>query len=209
MRSSLLDVSPDVEVRISLIELPDRVGRAESRRRLLEILAAELGVEPGVVRLTAAPGGKPILDPRAGLPDLRFSVAHSANRQLVAVCDASEVGVDIEQHRLRARIDGLARRAMSEAELDAWRAVADPAERAQRFYDLWTRKEAYVKGLGTGLVTDLATVELEPASRKPRTWRVARRDQDPSWWIAELEVGAGWSAAVACERGPIRVSTRG
>jgi 4'-phosphopantetheinyl transferase len=47
----------------------------------------------------------------------------------------------------------------------------------------WVRKEAYLKGLGTGLGLDPATVDL---SADP-----------PGWHVAEVDAGPGLVAAVA------------
>lgn len=73
-----------------------------------------------------------------------MSISHSAGVVAVALSDVP-IGVDIEkirQPRIRA-----AKRLFTEAEL----AVVD-----SRFWDIWTRKEAYGKAQGRGLYSKLA-----------------------------------------------------
>ena len=65
------------------------------------------------------------------------------------------------------------------------------------FFALWTRKEAYAKGLGEGLGVVMRDLTLEPAG-DPGRWLV-RVTGEPvaDWLVADLEAPAGYSAALA------------
>jgi 4'-phosphopantetheinyl transferase len=54
---------------------------------------------------------------------------------------------------------------------------------------VWTRKEAYLKGLGIGLGRDLRLDHVGASARGPR--------QVPGWAIADVAVEPGYAAAVA------------
>jgi len=66
----------------------------------------------------------------------------------VALSEAA-VGVDIERMRPLDRVERVAVAALSADELEAWRDSS--GDRAERFLRLWTRKEALLKAIGTGL----------------------------------------------------------
>ncbi len=74
-----------------------------------------------------------------------FSISHCKQGIAVAV-DEQPVGIDIESYR--DITPELIAYTMSEAEQEQINAAQDPIK---AFTELWTRKEAYVKFLGTGL----------------------------------------------------------
>ena len=78
-----------------------------------------------------------------------FSISHCKQGIAVVVSD-SPVGIDIEG--LRRVDEGLVRKTMNTQEQAQIAAAANPA---QEFIRLWTRKEAYVKMLGTGIISDM------------------------------------------------------
>jgi 4'-phosphopantetheinyl transferase len=78
-----------------------------------------------------------------------FSISHCKQGIAVVVSD-QPVGIDIEG--MRKVDDGLVRKTMNTQEQDQIAAAANPE---QEFIRLWTRKEAYVKMLGTGIISDM------------------------------------------------------
>lgn len=134
------------------------------------LLAAYMGHAPQALRFAAAAHGKPALaDPQG----LTFSLSHSADGVAVAVAADLDVGIDIElPHAMNAR-DGFVVRFFSAAENQDYFAL-DPAQRDDAFFRLWTRKEAFLKGIGLGLSRALDSftvgigipVEIDP----PDTW---------------------------------------
>lgn len=177
-----------------------RDAYAAARGQLREVLAARLEVEAAAVPIVADHGGKPRLDPAAGLEDFRFNLAHSGERVLIAAAHGREVGADIEGHTLRRRLDALAARIMTPDELTAWRGEDGDDERVASFFAAWTRKEAYAKGLGEGLAVPFPEIELEPVEDRAGWWRARHRGPAaPPWLVGEVEVGPGYSGAVAVE----------
>jgi 4'-phosphopantetheinyl transferase len=65
-----------------------------------------------------------------------------------------DVGVDVELIRADADLDGIAAKFFTRAEQDAL-ASLPPAQRLAASFHCWTRKEAYLKGIGAGLTSPL------------------------------------------------------
>ena len=78
-----------------------------------------------------------------------FSISHCKQGIVVAVSE-TPIGIDIEA--IRPLNEGLLQKAMNPQEQAQIAAAANPE---QEFIRLWTRKEAYVKMLGTGIISDM------------------------------------------------------
>lgn len=84
--------------------------------------------------------GKPFL------PDGPFFSLSHCKKGIAVAMDTQPIGIDIESYR--AVTPELIEHTMSQAEQDQINAADDPIK---AFIELWTRKEAYVKYLGTGI----------------------------------------------------------
>lgn len=89
--------------------------------------------------------GKPQL---AGSSGWHFNKSHSLDCVVVAT-GANEMGVDIEKIR-NARMN-VASRYFTSLEQEWLNETKSPEILDQRFYQIWTAKEAYLKFLGTGI----------------------------------------------------------
>ena len=67
-----------------------------------------------------------------------------------AACAVRRIGVDVEKIRPR-RVDRIAARFFSKREREFLTAQPDEIHRLRAFYQIWTRKEAYLKMTGRGL----------------------------------------------------------
>ncbi|MBQ5390650.1 MAG: 4'-phosphopantetheinyl transferase superfamily protein [Clostridia bacterium] len=154
-----------------LLKRIDRMAHMGDRKRTLAghllILGAakELcGVsDPTILR---TPAGKPYF---ADLP-IKFSLSHSEEKVILAVSDR-EIGADIE--RMRPCSLGVAKRfftakeqvyvfgkAPGEADFALPKAEQDSAL-LNRFYEVWTKKEAYGKFVGSGLAATFSADSTE------------------------------------------------
>lgn len=165
----------------------DRQAFIIRRAGLRGLLGQAVGQPPMALQFTCNPFGKPALAslpwqggaPPAGLLP-QFSLSHSGAWALAALHGWRRVGVDIERHAVLDD-DALARRVFSTAEYARRMALPAP-QRLAAFYDVWTRKEAYMKAAGLGL-------SLEPQSF----------DVDclpPGYTPVAIDAPPGYSAAV-------------
>ncbi len=164
----------------------DRDRFLAARGWLRHLLAAEMGATPREVLVEYARGGKP----RLGDSDLRFSLARSGGAALFGLSWGAEIGVDIEAVRTDADVDDIARRFFAPQELAALASLPDQ-ERLEASFQCWTRKEAYVKGLGVGVGVPLDTFDVWGDGSSP-----VALDR---WRIHRVEVARGFAAAVAVD----------
>ena len=175
----------------------DRQRYVATRGLLRMILGGWLSLEPAALRFETNNHGKPHL---IGLPDAHrvfFNVSHSGDHAVFAVTDRAEVGVDIEVVREVPDALEIADRFFSPAESDAIRRL--PASQlASAFFRCWTRKEAYVKGVGSGLFHPLDTFEVTIDSDTPQIRSVsAAGPQLEDWSLHDLSQLPVYAAAVA------------
>lgn len=125
-------------------------GRRESALafRLLQDMLREYrpGMDTSAIEFAVGEHGKPSL---IGCPDIHFNISHCKYAVACAV-DSRPVGIDIE---CRGRYKhSLAAYCMSPTEME-WIDGDD-----LRFTTLWTKKEALLKLLGTGITDDVKTI---------------------------------------------------
>jgi 4'-phosphopantetheinyl transferase len=176
-----------------------RFAFANGRRRfraahveLRRLLAARTGQSPGALEFANGPFGKPAL---LGGAACAFNLSDSADVALVAIAPEGELGVDVEV--LRAVDDGLdlARRNFTDSECAELGSVATEA-RDRAFLRCWTRKEACLKAIGSGLSIAPETFEagLTPL---PRVTRIATPSGSVSVEVHSIEAGDDVVAALA------------
>lgn len=101
----------------------------------------------------AAPGGKPRLE---GHPEIHFNISHCAACAACALGDAP-VGIDVE-NRFPWK-ESLAARICHPLERERLRKL-EPEEQEQWLNRIWSRKESYLKYLGTGIRRDLREFQV-------------------------------------------------
>jgi len=168
-----------------------------ARVTLRRALAGYLGIDPAAVRFAKAERGKPYLPDHA----IRFNVSHSGQLALLAFSRDLELGVDVEQVWADDDPFALADRFFSPAEIAALSAL--PADqRRGGFFDLWTRKEAYIKARGDGLHLSLSSFDVTCGPGVPARLLASRNHPDDVAHFAmfNLAVPDGYRAAVVAER---------
>lgn len=178
----------------------DKLRFIAARATMRSILAMYLSVTPKEIVFSYGPNGKPELSPLSEKPALRFNLSHSRDRALFALTSSCRVGADIEFMDRGLATDEIARRFFAPREVAALRAVC-AEDRLAAFFSFWTRKEAYVKGIGKGLSLPLHTFEVsvEPECHPGRSRISGCLNHQFGWTIYDVPVGLGYSAAIAVE----------
>ena len=145
---------------------------------------------------------KPCLLPPALGRAVPWNLTHSAGRAVVAIGThpgIAEIGVDLERVEESVDSEAITRRFFSAEEKRRLAGVDDPQERRGLFFACWTRKEALLKGVGTGLRTSLAAVTVDPFTTHPFIphGEPAVGALLTGWQLYPLELEPGWAAALA------------
>ncbi|WP_224982331.1 4'-phosphopantetheinyl transferase family protein [Geomonas agri] len=181
--------------------LLDSIKREEflvGRGLLREILAGLTGEEPGRLQFAEGEFGKPYLKGCQGYESLRFNVSHAGGQLLVAVCYGVEIGVDLEEVRQDLAFRPMAERYFSVREREELFGL-EPRQQLEAFYRCWTRKEAYMKAIGSGFSQPSTgfDVSLRPGQPAIFLGHASVPTEANRWRIQDLAVPAGYCAALA------------
>ncbi|MGA5131242.1 4'-phosphopantetheinyl transferase family protein [Streptomyces olivoreticuli] len=167
---------------------PLRQRYVASHAALRQLLGAYLGTDPAAVALTREPCpgcGGPHGRPAAVGAPFHFNLSHAGDLALFAFAD-TPVGADVEQEQPADVATEVAR--MLHPDETAELATLQAAEIPAAFARCWTRKEAYLKGIGTGL-------SESPAKQYVGTGRTPASPH--GWTLTDVETDRGYAAAIA------------
>ncbi len=183
-----------------LVRDVSRVRYVASHVGLRTRLAHCIGERPEALRFITGPQGKPRLE--GGAP-LSFNLAHSGDWAALAVASGGELGVDLEVFRNVRDARAISRRYFAPSE----HAAIEVEESDTPFLRVWTRKEAVVKLIGTGLLQPLTSFAV-PTSPEPAEWINLPQPNpiaEPRCWLASLCAPEGCLAALATTREPASI----
>jgi 4'-phosphopantetheinyl transferase len=169
----------------------DRNRFVTARGLLRAMLGQYLEIDPVEVQFAYGPHGKPTLAGIREHHDLHFNVAHSEALALFAISRAGNVGVDVERIRPLDDAEELAARFFSPRESAALRQCPE-GQRLGAFFEIWTRKEAWLKAKGEGIAHSL---DVQLPSKSSR------------WRLHDLAPASGFIGALALDLGSAVVGT--
>ena len=122
------------------------VGRALIRT----ILSSRTGVAPAQIMLAREAHGRPYLPPSGQGPALQFNLSYTDGLVAAALVAEGRIGVDVEYRSRNTDCLEIAQRYFSPSEYTELQQLPE-IQMKERFFELWTLKEAYVKARGLGL----------------------------------------------------------
>ena len=136
---------------IYFLLLTDSASKPETRselskkaRKLVKKIASQrLNLKENDIIFSYNENGKPFLENH---PHFHFTISHSSTAAAVVFSD-SEIGIDIE--KIREADLRIAKRYFTEAEFNY--ITSSPENSNRRFFEIWTKKEAYIKRHGLAL----------------------------------------------------------
>lgn len=134
-------------------------------------------------RWKVSPNGKPYVE-----HEMAFNISHSYELVAVAFCE-TQVGLDIEYTGILEWNELLSFLHPEEKFY-----VLNANDSCLAFYEIWTRKEAYLKAIGTGLLTEPNTVSC--LTDQP--------DEKTNWHITRLECPVDYIFSI-CTDGKMKI----
>ncbi len=163
-----------------------RIHYSVGRGLLRVLIGRYLACRPSALSFRYASRGKPYL---CRFDSLSFNLSHSGGMALYAFTNEGELGIDLEKHDSELRCEEIAKNFFAPDEVGFLEA-ASAEGRPQRFFELWSRKEAYLKALANGLSTPL------------HEFSVAGRASLEGFELYSFDVGPGFAAALAVKPKP-------
>ncbi len=111
-----------------------------------ELVEKEAGICGKKINMVFNQHGKPYIE---GASDFCFNISHSGDMIFIGYGNA-EIGVDVEEIRINKQDESIAERYFS---LDEKEYIFSNTEeyKKERFFRIWTGKEAYLKYMGMGI----------------------------------------------------------
>jgi 4'-phosphopantetheinyl transferase len=177
------------------IQRADRIRHSIVQRRwiaargiLRHILSAYVSHPPKAIRFLYDAHQKPHLDfPKIGL---QFNISHTEERMSCGITHHLPIGIDIEKIRPIQSM-ALAKRYFNKKEIAAID-LLEASDREIAFYCTWSRKEALLKAMGTGLSIPLRHFAV---SIKPVRETIVMSNQN--YLILPLSCETGYIGALA------------
>ena len=195
------------------LSLCARMVRPVDRKRFIAVraaLRAILGryfeISPSSINIAYSGSGKPFWENQPERGDaLHFNVSHAGDFALIAVSRGSRVGIDVERMRERKSWDDILEDFFSPVEQE-WVHSCPREGQTKAFFQLWTRREAASKAVGTGLMKGFSLFSLPPAPlspsgfplRLPASAEEAGREQQ--WWMRDISPLPGHAGALCVEK---------
>lgn len=179
----------------------DRRRFIMARGILRTILARYLDIKPQQVSFEYASFGKPILATDFVRGNISFNLSHSGEMVLYAITRNHKIGIDVERINDNVDVMQIASRFFSPCEIVELEKAYEK-NHSEIFFRYWTRKEAFVKGLGKGVSFPMEHIDVSLINDKflPPIKLAGENCEYPWLYIRDLFPGDGYAAALATDR---------
>jgi 4'-phosphopantetheinyl transferase len=162
------------------------------------LLSHYLQTEPATLEFVYNCYGKPSLSGAFAQSELNFNLAHSESVALFAIARAGAIGVDVERIRPLTEADKLVTQYCSAREITVFQKLP-PDQKPVAFFNLWTRKEAWLKATGKGIghLLNMVEVSFVPGESARFLSLPGEPQTKASWILHELAPRSGFIAALA------------
>ena len=182
-------------------------NRFVARRGLLrELLGLLAHAHPASLVFSTGAFGKPAVAMPWPARSLQFSTSHSEALAVFAIGRDAALGVDVEAVRPLPDLPALVGAVFSDRERREWHELPRQ-RRLQAFFDVWARKEAFLKGTGQGLskAPGEITVPLDHCGPDQPLSVLELASRVPEWTLRSLSTGE-FAIALALSRPPALVN---
>jgi 4'-phosphopantetheinyl transferase len=147
--------------------------------------------------------GKLSLSKKINIHNIQFNMAHSHNLTVFAFTHDQSIGIDIEFMRNNVQIESISQRYFSLQE-NKNLSMLNTKEKSQAFFNIWARKEAFIKAIGLGLSYPLSKFEVDTRiiSKNEAVAQIALSINDDyyeqqEWHLYSLQLEENYASALA------------
>lgn len=166
--------------------------RAIAMKAQLRLILSRYVDQPAKsIQFAVAEFGKPYIESSV----INFNVSHSQGKALVVISLSENIGVDIECWREIDNAGAIVQRHYSESEKSCWARLPD-TQKITVFFDIWTRKEAFIKATGRGLALGLSKCSFDVEKTGQLIACPQQYGKATSWSVHSLNLGGKVSASL-------------
>jgi 4'-phosphopantetheinyl transferase len=163
----------------------DRHRHRVTRALVRTVLGDTLGLKAEELSFELGSHGRPSLGKKHEASSLSFNLSHTKDAIVLAVAREGIVGVDIEDKTRPGATLEIADQFFSPSEVAELRALPLGGQH-DRFFQLWTLKEAYIKARGLGLAIPLDSFGFNLDGAEPEVWTNEVCGDDIGRWSFRL-----------------------
>jgi 4'-phosphopantetheinyl transferase len=164
-------------------------------------------IQPQQWKFVSNQNGKPAISNPIFQP-LKFNVSHTASVIVMAVTLQNEIGVDIELKSKSSRSMEIADHFFSPDEAAYLNSLPEHLQK-ERFCELWTLKEAYIKAKGVSLITSFDKFSFQFLNENHISFK-SSKEKISSWkfWLFEASEKYKIALAKESEEKPVNIFIR-
>jgi 4'-phosphopantetheinyl transferase len=178
-----------------------------ARATLRRLLGAYAHVAPEEIVFRYGERGKPAVEAPAAAAEIDFNVSHRGDFALYVFCRGRELGIDIEFVRDVPQALAIGRKHFTPEESRLLVAADAEGKILSSFFRLWTRKEAVIKAVGTGLAMPLTEFDVSSAAADGAAWHSVQIPARPNtvWSVRDLFPLDGYRGALCLSGTPLEI----
>ncbi|MCF7817468.1 MAG: 4'-phosphopantetheinyl transferase superfamily protein [Kiritimatiellales bacterium] len=161
----------------------DRESSIIARGALRVLLSGYTGIPAAGLDFHYSENGKP----HVADSNVEFNLSHSGDWVVLAFGRSRNIGVDVEKIKWTLDVESIAARYFAPEEIAL---IENAVDRHSMFFQLWARKEAYVKACGSTLFSELSSFSVP----------IEDRGERDGWIFQRLEAGSQYAAAVVTDQ---------
>lgn len=189
-------LSPDELGRAAKFKFPNDREHYLLRHYLLRlILCKYCDCQPQEIRFRYNYYNKPFIN----IPEftaIKFNMSSSGDLMMIGLCKRDDIGIDIEKIHDTGNLEHIALDNFSQQELEYFNSRLD---KTTAFFNIWTRKEAFIKAAGKGIYYPLKSfcVNIDPSGSYENITILKHPVESKLWRTIAVKASESHIAALA------------
>jgi 4'-phosphopantetheinyl transferase len=159
------------------------------------ILSKYYNCQPREIRFKYNSFKKPFVESKRS-NEIKFNMSSSDDFIIIGLCRNKDIGIDIEKVRQTDNFELIALDNFSNPELEY---LNNESDKTTAFFNIWTRKEAFIKAVGTGIYFPLKSfsVDIDASGNSENLKILNHHAESKLWRTMNLKTRDCYTAALA------------